>query len=183
MRIVTQINDEDYIAFNKAVHFKSDEGRKSLNKYVILYSILLGFGICCFLLNLMVLGLTKSSDYSQLLPFIVIIIYFVFVLVTLKSRVEKRIRKKVESYRRQGQILYDSESTIDLTDEMIMEYTPKSTTRREWRDVKAVIMDEGHYYLMYGPMQGLIVPFRCLGEETNTFLPYVLQRTGLGVIK
>lgn len=71
MRIVTQINDEDYIAFNNAYQFKSEEGRKRFTLYMVLFSI----------------------------------------------------------------------------------------------------------------MQGMIIPIRCLGAEADTFLPYVQQRTGLGVIK
>ena len=109
--------------------------------------------------------------------------YCIYFLVAIKSRIRKKIRKRVEKYRAEGNLPYDPEATIDFTDEMIMEYTPKSTTRREWSDIKSIIADDEHYYLMVGPMQGMIIPIRCLGAETNTFLPYIQQRTGLGVIK
>lgn len=41
MRIVTQINDEDYIAFNNAYQFKCEEGKKRLTLYMVLFSVML----------------------------------------------------------------------------------------------------------------------------------------------
>ncbi|MBP5553548.1 MAG: YcxB family protein [Lachnospiraceae bacterium] len=183
MRIVTLINDEDYIAFNEAYQFKSSEGRNSVSKYIIMFAILLGLSVLVTFLVLLADVFDGKILLADLLVPIGMAVYCTVILATFKSRIRKRIRKKVEKYRAEGNLTYDSEATIDLTDEMIMEYTPKSTIRREWRDIKSIIADDGHYYLMVGPMQGLIIPFRCLGAEANTFLPYVQQRTGLGVIK
>lgn len=183
MRIVTQINDEDYIAFNNAYQFKSEEGRKRFTLYMVLFSIMLGMSVLIILtdlLNGMLNGKLHLSDY--IVP-IFITVYCIYFLVAIKSRVRKKIRKRVEKYRQEGTLLYDPEATIDFTDEMIMEYTPKSTTRREWTDIKSIIADDEHFFLMLGPMKGVIVPFRCLGSEINTFMPYVQQKTGLGVIK
>lgn len=183
MRIVTQINDEDYIAFNNAYQFKSEEGRKRFTLYMVLFSIMLGMSVLIILtdlLNGMLNGKLHLSDY--IVP-IFITVYCIYFLVAIKSRVRKKIRKRVEKYRQEGTLLYDPEATIDFTDEMIMEYTPKSTTRREWSEIKSIIADDEHYFLMHGPMQGMIIPIRCLGTEASTFLPYVQQRTGLGVVK
>ncbi len=183
MRIVIQANDEDYIAFNKAVQFKSDEGRKNVTKYMVLYALIIGVGVLVVLTNLLFYVLKGEGRLSDSVPFIVMVVYFTFALTSFKRRFDKRIRKKVAEYSRQGNSLYDPEATIDFTDEMIMEYTPKSTTRREWTDIKSIIADDEHFFLMLGPMKGFIVPFRCLGSEINTFMPYVQQKTGLGVIK
>ena len=183
MRIVTQINDEDYIAFNNAYQFKSEEGRKRFTLYMVLFSVMLGMSVLIILADLLNGMLNGKLIFTDYVVPIFIDVYCIYFLVAIKSRVRKKIRKRVEKYRQEGTRLYDPEATIDFTDEMIMEYTPKSTTRREWSDIKSIIADDEHYYLMLGPMQGMIIPIRCLGTEADMFLPYVQQRTGLGVIK
>lgn len=43
--------------------------------------------------------------------------------------------------------------------------------------------DEDYIALNKAVQFKFFVPFRCLGSEINTFMPYVQQKTGLGVIK
>ena len=183
MRIVVDVNDEDYIAFNIAHQFKGTEGAKNVRNFKTLFKAGLVISVILMIFVILETVLLNKFKFSDLSVALVLAIYCIVILATFESRTKKRIRKKVEKYRKSGEHMYDSEATFDLTDEMIMEYTPKSTTRREWSDIKSIIMDEGHYYLMLGPMQGLIIPFRCLGDEMNTFLPYVQQKTGLEVIR
>ena len=84
MRIVTQINDEDYIAFNNAYQFKSEEGRKRFTLYMVLFSIMLGMSVLIILtdlLNGMLNGKLHLSDY--IVP-IFITVYCIYFLVAIK---------------------------------------------------------------------------------------------------
>ena len=182
MRVVLQINDEDYVAFNIAYQFKSADGEKSVKKYKILYALMIAATVLLFLLWTLDSFLSGKFLFADAVAPLVLGIYTIVLLATFKSRICKRIRKKVESFRKEGSVAYDSEATLDFTDEMIMEYTPRSTTRREWSDIKRIIVDDEHCFLLIGAMRGIIIPFRCL-EDVNSFMNYILQKTGLEVIR
>ena len=62
---------------------------------------------------------------------------------------------------------------------VIMEYTPTTTKQLMWSEIVQILWDEEHAFLMFGAIQAVIIPYRCLGPMRDPFLAYVRQKTGL----
>ena len=183
MRVRVQSNDEDYAAYNIANQFLTEHGKKSVGRSIAFLSAMVGISI--FVVALYVLNMILSNRWVTLdiIPILVVLIYFSYVLIFFKSNVKKRIRRRVVKLRGEGKLPYENEATLDFLDDMIMEYTPSSTTRREWKDIQSIVEDEEHFYLILGPMHGIIIPKRCIGAEAAGLIPFIQQKTGLGITK
>ena len=171
MRLQLFLTDEDYIAFNIAYQFQTKTGKSgvTINRWmtpILSLIFILAFWLCKFPIYIIIaecITLTALSVYSVL---------------TADNRLKKRIRKQVDNLRKQGKLPYENEATVDIGEEMIMEYTPSTSKRILWSEIEQILSDEEHVYLMFSAMQALMIPYRCLGPMRDPVLAYISQRTG-----
>ena len=172
MRLQLFLNDEDYVAYNIAYQFQTKNGKTgvTINRWItpaLSLMFILCFWLCGFPLYIIIaecITLTALSVYSVL---------------TTEKRIKKRIRKQVENLKKQGKLPYENEATIDISEEMIMEYTPSTSKRILWSEITQILYDEEHVYLMFSVIQALMIPYRCVGPMKEPLLAYIRQRTGI----
>ena len=176
MRITVNLNDEDYIAFNIAHQFGSKTGRDTILFGKILHLIIL-IGLIIFICTL------DAGPILTVVEIAAVITFYAYLIISYDKRMKKRIRRRIENMKKNGKLPYESEATIDLTEECITEYTPSATRRIEWKDIEHISTDEEHAYLAFSAMQALLIPFRCLGPQKDEFMNLVLAKTGLQLNK
>ena len=176
MRVTVNLNDEDYIAYNINHQFGTKSGKDSIMLGKLLH-VILCIGVIIFICTL------DAGPVLTVIEIVAVIGFYVFLLITYDSRMKKRIRRKVEQIKKTGKLPYEPEATIDFNDDCIMEYTPSTTRRIEWKDIEQIRTDEEHVYLQFSSMQALLIPFRCAGDQTDQLMNLVLAKTGLQLNK
>ena len=176
MRVTVNLNDEDYIAFNINHQFGTKSGKDAIMLGKIIH-VFLCIGLIIFICTL------DAGPILTVIEIAAVIGLYAFLLITYDSRMKKRIRKKVEQIKKTGKLPYEPEATIDLNDDCIMEYTPSTTRKIEWKDIEQVRTDEEHVYLQFSTMQALLIPFRCVGDQKDQLLSLVTAKTGLQINK
>lgn len=176
MRVTVNLNDEDYIAFNISHQFSSKTGRDSILFGKILHLILL-IGLIIFICTL------DAGPILTVVEIAAVIAFYAYLILSYDNRLKKRIRKRIENMKKSGKLPYETEATIDFTEECIMEYTPSTTKKIEWKDIEHIRTDEEHAYLAFSSIQALLIPFRCLGSQKDEFMNMILAKTGLQLNK
>ncbi|MBO4610463.1 MAG: YcxB family protein [Lachnospiraceae bacterium] len=176
MRVTVYLNDEDYIAYNINHQFGTKSGKDAIMLGKLLH-VILCIGVIIFICTL------DAGPILTVIEIVAVIGFYVFLLITYDSRMKKRIRRKVEQIKKTGKLPYEPEATIDLNDDCIMEYTPSTTRKIEWKDIEQIRTDEEHVYLQFSSMQALLIPFRCAGDQKDPLMNLVLAKTGLQLNK
>ena len=176
MRVTVNLNDEDYIAFNINPQFGTKTGKDAIIAGKVLH-VILCIGLIIFICTL------DAGPILTVIEIAAVIGLYAFLLITYDSRMKKKIRKKIEMMKKNAKLPYETEATMDLGDDCIMEYTPSTTRRIEWKDIEQIRTDEEHVYLAFSAMQALLIPFRCVGDGKDQLLSLVLAKTGLQLNK
>ena len=176
MRVTVNLNDEDYIAFNISHQFGTKQGRDTIMAGKVLH-VILWVVIIIFICTL------DSGPILTVIEIAAVTAFYAYLVFSYDSRMKKKIRKKIELMKKNTKLPYETEATIDLNDDCIMEYTPSTTRRIEWKDIEQIRTDEEHVYLAFSAMQALLIPFRCVGDGKDQLLSLVLAKTGLQLNK
>ena len=176
MRVTVNLNDEDYIAYNISHQFGTKTGKDAIIAGKVLH-VILCIGLIIFICAL------DAGPILTVIEIAAVIGLYVYILISYDNRIKKRIRRKVEQIKKTGKLPYEPEATIDLNDDCIMEYTPSTTRKIEWKDIEQIRTDEEHAYLQFSTMQALLIPFRCVGDQKDQLLSLVTAKTGLQLNK
>lgn len=176
MRVTVNLNDEDYIAYNINHQFGTKSGKDAIMLGKLIH-VLLCIGLIVFICTL------DAGPILTVIEIAAVIGFYAYLLISYDSRMKKRIRRKVEQIKKTGKLPYEPEATIDLNDDCIMEYTPSTTRKIEWKDIEQIRTDEEHAYLQFSTMQALLIPFRCVGDQKDQLLSLVTAKTGLQINK
>ena len=145
MRVTVNLNDEDYIAFNISHQFGTKTGRDALIAGKVLHVIL------CIVLIIFICTL-DSGPILTVIEIAAVVTLYAYLIISYDNRMKKKLRKKIELMKKSAKLPYEAEATIDLNDDCIMEYTPSTTRRIEWKEIEQIRTDEEHLYLAFSAM-------------------------------
>jgi len=161
MRFHILLNNDDYFAMNEYLQMYSPTGKKQILIGRFLTAI---FSVFLFLF----VFLMGVRGRLMIIETIVLIVLSVYNFFAYPKTVKKGLRRKVDQVCKTGKLPYDPDSVVDFTEECIFEYSPVSSHRFEYRDIHSIANIDGYIILLFSPIQGIILPLRCLeGREAE----------------
>ena len=170
MRISLFLNDEDYVQYNIFYQFNTPQGKRTVLIGKLLTPIV-------SLLFVLFFYLKDFPAYLILIEIFILSGISVWGWLTYEGKIKRRIHRQVEDLKKQGKLPYDAEATLDLSNEMIMDYTPSKTIRIEWSDVRAIWTNEIYIFVMIGAVQAIIIPRRCLNGMDYDVIQFLSSRS------
>lgn len=163
------LNDDDYIAFNKYVLLNNPASRKNINKTkrsgpIMFYSI----GIAVFIL---------SHDFTFFLIEMALITVISIVWVMNSDKIyAKSVENNIKNFMKEGEAPYnDKESVITFNNETFDEISKNIDSKTKYSIVKKVAVTEEAVYIFINATRAYILPTRIFSdnEEKEKFIEFI----------
>ena len=169
MKYRVTLTEEDYISFNIHYAFHSQTGRQRL----MLGRLIPAFVSLCFWLVQLVTG----SDRNVLIVEAVLLTaYSVWGYFHYPKTYTKSIRKNILKLKKEGKLPYATEAELELTDTALIETAPTSAHTIEYSTVLDVIDTPEYVFVMFGAVQAIIIPKRCI-DDPQQLLDFLKSKT------
>ena len=172
------LTKQDYIDFNIFTALKMPQGRKQLKGtrktvtviYCVAIILMLAGGICVQLLT--------EKFVSGIILYILtalliggLIHYHLHFEESMAGSLTKYVEKTLE----QGRAPYSAFSTVEFTDEGIIETDENSKIEHKYSVIESIGVDTAALYLHFDAVRAIILPFSCFEsvEQREEFITYI----------
>lgn len=165
MKFHISLTDEDYIAFNIAHAFRSPAQQKNLRIGRLLPAMIAAFFVLLFL----ACGMRGALLWVEIAALAIVGAagYFRY-----PKTYENAIRKHILRLKKEGRLPYAGESDVELAEDAIIESAPNHTNVIPYGDLLDVWETGEHFFVMFGALQAIIIPKRCVddAQQLSAFL-------------
>ncbi len=168
-RFNVNINNQDYLDFNKFIMFRSYYGKKQITSFRITVAIIIAIFILAFLF---VNGFSKES-FLNVIPLVLVMI---FVMIFTTKFISWTFKFTIKSFEKNGKLAYSPESVIEFYDEVFVETTPENKTENKYFAIERIsIVDEKIIYFHINRAMSYFLPLSSFEskEQYNEFLEFI----------
>ena len=172
------LTKQDYIDFNIFTALKMPQGRKQLKEIRAKVSLLYGAFILFALTGGIVVHILTGKIVSAAILYVITALLvggFVHYNWNFDGRMAGSLTKYVERTLEQGRAPYSAFSTVEFTDEGIIETDENSKIEHKYSVFESIGVDTGAIYLHFDAVRALILPFSCFEsvEQREAFITYI----------
>lgn len=164
-----QLNDQDYLEFNKFVMYRSAYGKKQLARLRILVAVIFLAGM----LVTLAMGDTPLYFFFAIVEWAVLLVGF---QLCLKPFYNIILKSNIRRMRKTGKMPYSSESTMEFYDDYLVEADGETKTERKYSSVEKVSIIEGQrVYLHINNIMAYIIPYAAFesAEQYGEFMEFL----------
>lgn len=165
------INDEDYLEFNKFYTIYSPYRDKKLDIFRIALCVLLVIGMICSLIT----NLASLSIYL-LIGMIPYIAFLLLLLVFWNKILVFALKMRINNLKKVGNLPYAKESTMEFFDNKFTEKTSQTKTEVLYENIERVTVWKNSYiYIHVNTVGAYILPVSSFKDEDekNEFLEFI----------
>lgn len=166
------LTEQDYYKFNNFNNEESKFGKKLVFMtrifFLILYFITVSFFINKHGVN--------TTTFISLIPMFIIGVLFIVFIKRILRFFNKRGTTTLE---KMGKKLYSPVSTVEFSDEYVLETTPETETKLNYTVLEnAYIVRNEDVYIYINIQQVLIIPRKCFDsqEQWDSFLEFIKSK-------
>lgn len=141
------LNDNDYLAFNKFVQFKSKRGKKQLLLYRILLTVIVLFSL--------LYSLITYGTPSVIIPYVILLIIVQASLIPFFTLI---LKAHIKQLQKKSKPLYSRNSHIDFSENAFTETTPDNKTQQNYSGVERVSVYNGYIFIHVNSILAYILP-------------------------
>ena len=155
------LNEDDYLYFNKFHSFESAHGKKLIRKTRIFFILTLIFLAA---LVVFVLGQTAFSiTYASLL-----LLFALLYMVFFKKVMTRIIKKQIKHLKKTGKLPFDPVSTLEFHEDKMVEITALQHTEQSYSIFERICVVKDRYILLYkSSVTAYILPVLQIKAQVN----------------
>lgn len=169
MKYTIKLNDEDYLLFNIFHAEHSKAGIRTSNMMRIRGPILALFIIFIFYI-------AGAEQRLLITEAVFLTVGSVIWIVSIPKIRERSIRKYINKLIAEKKTLYHADSEIEFQDSMIVERSEMGEIHVHYSDIEKIYFKQEYLYIFWGVVQGIIIPWRCLGEDKERVSEYLTEK-------
>ena len=155
------LNEDDYLDFNKFHSFESMHGKKLINKTRIFFVLAM---IILATLFLLVIGLTTFSITYAVLLLLFALLYMVF----FKKVLTRNIKVQIKRLKKIGKLPFDPVSTLEFHEDKMVEITASRRTEQGYNIFERICVVKDRYILLYhSSVAAYILPVAQINTQLN----------------
>lgn len=157
MKLHITLTLDDYIAFNIAHAFRSPAQQKNLRIGRLMPAMISLFFVLLFL----ACGMRGAVLWAEIaaLAIVAAVGYFRY-----PKTYENSIRKHILKLKEEGRLPYAEESDVAFGEYAMTETAPNHTNLIPYSDLLDVWETDEHFFVMFGALQAIIIPKRCVDD-------------------
>ena len=157
MKLHITLTLDDYIAFNIAHAFRSPAQQKNLRIGRLMPAMISLFFVLLFL----ACGMRGAVLWAEIaaLAIVAAVGYFRY-----PKTYENSIRKHILKLKEEGRLPYSEESDVAFGEDSMTETAPNHTNLIPYSDLLDVWETDEHFFVMFGALQAIIIPKRCVDD-------------------
>lgn len=157
MKLHITLTLDDYIAFNIAHAFRSPAQQKNLRIGRLMPAMISLFFVLLFL----ACGMRGAVLWAEIaaLAIVAAVGYFRY-----PKTYENSIRKHILKLKEEGRLPYAEESDVAFGEDAMTEAAPNHTNLIPYSDLLDVWETDEHFFVMFGALQAIIIPKRCVDD-------------------
>ena len=163
------INEEDYLDYNKFWMLRSHYGKKQMTTLRIIFAVIIGVYILISLYG----GNFTFDSFIGIIPMAILLILFELLLSPLFVLV---LKSHLKSLKKKGKMGYSPSSVIEFYEDSFIETTPDSKNEQKYSVVERVsVVDNKVIYIHVNNIMSYILPFSCFesSERYNEFFEFI----------
>lgn len=169
MKYIVHLTDEDYIRFNIFYANHSKAGKRALYLARIAFPVLS--------LAVLTVFFGAGAEYGKIAVHAILFLAVSFLWVFYVPKViEKSIRKNINKMKEDGKLPFHEHAQIEFQEDKIVEKNEQEEVRVKYTDIEQICLTSEYLYIFYSAVQAFILPYRCLGDDKERIIAYVMQR-------
>lgn len=176
MKYRITLNEEDYVRFRIFHFYHSKLGKRQLRSArtsMIKLSVII------------ILMLLTSDVQLDWIVFYTIMwtIGSVFFYFYAPKKMEKNIRRQVSMTKEDGKLPFSGDTEIEFLESMIVQRSEHGESHVTYSDIERIYIDQEYLYIYINAVQASVIPYRCLGEDKKRLIKYVMDKSGVTVLR
>ncbi len=163
------INDKDYLDYNKFWMLRSHYGKKQMTTFRIVIAIIFGAYILISLFG----GNFTFDSFIGIIPTAILLIIFE---LSLSPLYVSFLKSHLKSLKKKGKMGYSPSSVIEFYEDIFVETTPDNKAEQKYSAIERVsIVDNKVVYIHVNNIMSYILPFSCFKskEQYEEFLDFI----------
>ena len=163
------INEEDYLDYNKFWMLRSHYGKKQMSTFRIIIAVIIGLIIFISLYG----GNFTLDSFIGIIPMAILLVLYELLLSPLFVLF---LKCHLKSLKKKGKMGYSPSSVIEFYEDVFIETTPENKTEQKYLSIERVsVVDNKVVYIHVNNIMSYILPFSCFesNEQYNEFLEFI----------
>jgi len=172
-RFVCEMNDDDYIEFNKYHVFKHPEGKKRYILNMLYLPILLAAVLVFYVLR-------GKESLFLLVNFVLFAVVSAVWALSYKPLIMRAFKKSVKKMKENGNLPFTASAVMEFYDEFLTEITENTRTEFKYAAVYKVCDNVPFgIYIYQNAVEAFIVPNSAFkdSEERKEFIEFIIEKT------
>jgi Ca2+/Na+ antiporter len=166
------LNEGDYLDFNKFHSFESMHGKKTIRKTRLFFILAM---VILAALVILLLGWTTFSVIYAALLLLFTLLYMLF----FKKVITRNIKAQIKRLKKIGKLPFDPVSTLEFYEDKMVEITASSRTEQGYAIFERVYIVKERYILLYkSSVSAYILPMSQVKVQLNyeDFVKFLSQK-------
>ena len=163
------INEEDYLDYNKFWMLRSHYGKKQMSTFRIIIAVIIGLIILISLYG----GNFTFDSFIGIIPMAILLVLYELLLSPLFVLF---LKCHLKSLKKKGKMGYSPSSVIEFYEDVFIETTPDNKTEQKYSAIERVsVVDNKVIYIHVNNIMSYILPFSCFesSEQYNEFFEFI----------
>ena len=163
------INEEDYLDYNKFWMLRSHYGKKQMSTFRIIVAVIIGLIIFISLYG----GNFTFDSFIGIIPMAILLVLYELLLSPLFVLF---LKCHLKSLKKKGKMGYSPSSVVEFYEDVFIETTPENKTEQKYLSIERVsVVDNKVVYIHVNNIMSYILPFSCFesNEQYNEFLEFI----------
>ena len=163
------INEEDYLDYNKFWMLRSHYGKKQMSTFRIIIAVIIGLIIFISLYG----GNFTFDSFIGIIPMAILLVLYELLLSPLFVLF---LKCHLKSLKKKGKMGYSPSSVVEFYEDVFIETTPENKTEQKYLSIERVsVVDNKVVYIHVNNIMSYILPFSCFesNEQYNEFLEFI----------
>lgn len=168
-RFNVNINDQDYLDYNKFWMLRSHYGKMQMTTFRIIFAVIIGI----YILILLYGGNFTFDSFVGIIPTAILLIIFELLLSPLFVLF---IKCTLKSLKKKGKMGYSPSSVIEFYEDAFIETTPDNKTEQKYSSVERVsVVKNKVFYIHVNNIMSYILPISCFesSEQCDEFFEFI----------
>ena len=163
------INEEDYLDYNKFWMLRSHYGKKQMSTFRIIFAVIIGLIILISLYG----GNFTFDSFIGIIPMAILLVLYELLLSPLFVLF---LKCHLKSLKKKGKMGYSPSSVVEFYEDVFIETTPQNKTEQKYLSIeRGSVVDNKVVYIHVNNIMSYILPFSCFesNEQYNEFLEFI----------
>lgn len=160
MQINIIMTENDYLRFNEYYLEHSNAGKKTTRNIRILFPAIL--------LCILIILIAVHADLTLIIIIAVMLVIFSIIWQFITPKLLKNsLKKNIQQIKNDGKLSYSESSTLEFTDDEIIETTDNSALKVKYGDIISVGITEEYIFIFFEAARAFTIPRGCINKNID----------------